>query len=739
MKNKAQTNRLTISQCLIVKNEEKNIGRALSWGKDIMMEQIVVDTGSTDRTVEIAKQMGASVYYYEWKNNFADAKNYALEKASGAWIAFLDADEYLSEEDAKKLPLFLEKAEEVGKECGKEYQILRCQMVNLNDAMKAFSVFKQDRFFVNDPNLRYSGAIHETLHRSDEKEIQCCDIGSNLTLYHTGYSDNAYKETKKAERNVNIMKELLKKSPEDYNMLGYLADSLASADRMEEALIYDRKVVEHRLDGVKIGRLVASYSRLLRDLVFRKKRENEAEINSLYKAALEVCEGFPDFDYYLGIWNISMRRWEEAAYYFSSAIEKGDQYKEDYVCFVTGNLPTVCYWIALSEHHLGHLQKTVSYSVLTLRQELYHENALKLLLITFLNAATKPEEAIGFLKKLYNFDFLKDKLFLIKGAKKAGFFKLADGLFDMLSEEEQKELNGEAKTLKRQELPISMKQDNSIDTLFTLLMEQVNGSTKEELLICMKEALKKMKETQEPNYDKLLSYLNTYQQYYGQLIPEAYNYQAFELRVNQLSDHMEEYLWLYQSLEDFRSKKTLLAILSNWLYLNTSLAVEIRENGPAYFDLDLIPENKGGVYVDIGAGTGNTIYSFVQNYGESYQSIHCYEGDWEQMERLKELARNLNRIEFHTEDIPSLDEEITETVTFIKIVSREALKEILEGGIKTIQNSRPRLAIDVSSRYDHLWSVAWFIEQQSSGYRYYLRHYGGNLIPGSYVLYAIPS
>src|SRR5699024_4697847 len=85
-----------LSQCMIVKNEEENIRRALSWGKGRVCEQIVVDTGSTDRTVEIAKEMGAKVYHFKWREDFSAAKNYAIEQASGDWIAFLDADEYFS-------------------------------------------------------------------------------------------------------------------------------------------------------------------------------------------------------------------------------------------------------------------------------------------------------------------------------------------------------------------------------------------------------------------------------------------------------------------------------------------------------------------------------------------------------------------------------------------------------------------------------------------------------------------
>ena len=58
--------KIRISQCMIVKNEEENIERALSWGKGIMWEQIVVDTGSTDRTAALAKEMGAKVFYFSW-------------------------------------------------------------------------------------------------------------------------------------------------------------------------------------------------------------------------------------------------------------------------------------------------------------------------------------------------------------------------------------------------------------------------------------------------------------------------------------------------------------------------------------------------------------------------------------------------------------------------------------------------------------------------------------------------
>ena len=101
--------RARISQCMIVKNEERNIEKALSWGKGVVSEQIVVDTGSTDRTVEIAESMGAKIYHFEWIDDFAAAKNFAISKAKYEWIALLDADEYFSEEDAKKVLYYVRK------------------------------------------------------------------------------------------------------------------------------------------------------------------------------------------------------------------------------------------------------------------------------------------------------------------------------------------------------------------------------------------------------------------------------------------------------------------------------------------------------------------------------------------------------------------------------------------------------------------------------------------------------
>ena len=85
-----------LSLCMIVKNEEKFLAGCLESVKNIVDEIIIVDTGSTDKTIEIANSYNAKVYHFEWKNDFSLARNESIKHATGDWILILDADERLA-------------------------------------------------------------------------------------------------------------------------------------------------------------------------------------------------------------------------------------------------------------------------------------------------------------------------------------------------------------------------------------------------------------------------------------------------------------------------------------------------------------------------------------------------------------------------------------------------------------------------------------------------------------------
>ena len=171
--------RIRISQCMIVKNEEKNIERALSWGKKIMWEQIVVDTGSTDRTVEIAETLGAKVRTFPWIDDFAAAKNFAIGQCSGQWIALLDADEYMAAEDLDKLVNIIEDLDSRGLDG------LSTGWQQLNDEGEIFSSGTQVRFFRNLPDIRYRRRIHEQLESTAGRELRLGDAVKELSIFHT--------------------------------------------------------------------------------------------------------------------------------------------------------------------------------------------------------------------------------------------------------------------------------------------------------------------------------------------------------------------------------------------------------------------------------------------------------------------------------------------------------------------------------------------------------------------------
>lgn len=92
----------TISLCLIAKNEEEVIGRCIESVIDIIDEIIVVDTGSTDKTIEVAEKYGAKIYNFTWIDDFAAARNYSFSKASKEYIFWLDADDILFPGDKEK-------------------------------------------------------------------------------------------------------------------------------------------------------------------------------------------------------------------------------------------------------------------------------------------------------------------------------------------------------------------------------------------------------------------------------------------------------------------------------------------------------------------------------------------------------------------------------------------------------------------------------------------------------------
>jgi len=301
-----------LSQVMIVKNEERNIKRALSWAKDIAFEQIVVDTGSTDRTVEIAKQMGAKIFHFEWINDFSAAKNFAIDQAQGDWIAFLDADEYFSTKDTKKIMPFLKYVME-DRALREKWLVIQCPWAQIDETGKVFSMFTQERLFRNLPGLRYEGRIHEKLNVHVDNTVH----GDDITIMHTGYSDESHSETNKIERNIKMLEVEVKENPDNATYKGYLAEALKakaekagnyseSSDKIE-ALFYE--AIDEKHDVLPLVRKNA-YMNLLQ--TFSENPEKFDECKKLCENALEIYPNDLDFEYYYAVALHGKGEYEEA-------------------------------------------------------------------------------------------------------------------------------------------------------------------------------------------------------------------------------------------------------------------------------------------------------------------------------------------------------------------------------------------------------------------------------------------
>lgn len=215
---------MKISLAMIVKNEEEVLRECLNSVKGIVDEMVLVDTGSKDNTVDIAKEFGVELYEFKWCNDFSLARNFAAEKCSGDWILVLDADEVVTLGDRKVLIDFAKE---------KSYRIGKIQQFNKykEDGEICFSREYISRFYPR--GILYKGAIHEQLNTDLPR------INMEFRVDHSGYF-----EKDKSIRNLDILFKEFKSNKEDPYVLYQLAHTLRIAKRYEEAEIYFKMCYE---------------------------------------------------------------------------------------------------------------------------------------------------------------------------------------------------------------------------------------------------------------------------------------------------------------------------------------------------------------------------------------------------------------------------------------------------------------------------------------------------------------
>ncbi|MBR2179967.1 MAG: glycosyltransferase family 2 protein [Selenomonadaceae bacterium] len=230
---KAKT-KLKISACYIVKNEEKTLPRSIDSLKSAVDEIVVIDTGSTDKTIEIAESYGAKVIKTAWNDDFSAPRNLAIDNASGDWIIFLDADEFFAYPD--KVRPAIEKF-------SNETTIIIPRInIDADNDNREINRNNDLRIFRNVDYLRYRGMIHENLENINGGDLPHVYSGKDLTIYHTGYSSTLSED--KFKRNLRILELEVKQYGYRVQQDMSFASCYTGLGDYEKALYYAKRAIK---------------------------------------------------------------------------------------------------------------------------------------------------------------------------------------------------------------------------------------------------------------------------------------------------------------------------------------------------------------------------------------------------------------------------------------------------------------------------------------------------------------
>lgn len=307
--------------------------------------------------------------------------------------------------------------------------------------------------------------------------------------------------------------------------------------------------------------------------------------------------------------------------------------------------------------------------------------------------------------------------------------------------------------------------DNQQDRWFYGILECAKLMTREEMIRFGKANFRRMDGQTQERYEK---FYNSFAQFWGTIDLEADRFEVLERRISVLEERQKELRWLYGRLADCRSKEVLVSTMRNWLNFDVREIDHMRDKiFPQYYDPDILQVGEEDVLVDLGAYTGDSAASFIEMFGK-YRKIYCYEITPESTEKMRKSLRQYPDIEIRQKgvgekkgqmflsgsevrssanalsleqgtpvEIVSLDEDIPEAVSLIKMDIEGAEQSALKGAAGHIRRERPKLLISVYHGNTDLYEIPELIDSLRGDYRFYLRSYGYLWAPAEIILYAV--
>ena len=335
---------ISVSLCMIVKNEEKVLKRCLESVKDLVDEINIIDTGSTDRTKEIAKQYTDRVFDFEWEDNFAAARNYSFSKATKDYTLWLDADDMLMPEDQQKFLHVKNTLDPIYDSVKMVYILAR------TDNGEVSSSLMRNRLVKTANNYKWVGLVHEYL------EVYGTVLTSDIAVTHLSI------KTAKTDRNIKIYEKQLKAgvpfTPRD---LYYYGNECYEHGQLEKAFENYRAFLDTEKGWIED--CLGAYDKG-GECLLRLGREKEAEL-FLYESFLHdlpraniCCK--------LGYIYLMRKNYYRAAYWYKKASESDLERVRS-----TGALFNAAYYT-----WLPHLQLCVCYDAMGKYEQAFYHNEM---------------------------------------------------------------------------------------------------------------------------------------------------------------------------------------------------------------------------------------------------------------------------------------------------------------------------------------------------------------------------
>jgi glycosyltransferase involved in cell wall biosynthesis len=308
---------LTLSLCMIVRDEEQMLARCLAAAAPAVDEIIVVDTGSQDATIEIARSFGAQVIEHQWTDSFAEARNISFDAATGDWLLFLDADEILVAEDAQRLRSL------TGHTWREAFYLVETSYTG--NAGDGFAVINNAlRVFRNRPQYRFEGRIHEQIAHNLPVYAPGRIQQTSVRVEHYGYLGAARDSKGKSQRNVELLRAQAAESPptpflhfnlgSEYVAVGDAPSALSEFERAWAMIRAEGSGANYEYAPALVARLVEAM----------RECGRAEDAASLAADGLRRYPGFTDLVFSQANMAFAIGAYDDACDHYRRCIELGD-------------------------------------------------------------------------------------------------------------------------------------------------------------------------------------------------------------------------------------------------------------------------------------------------------------------------------------------------------------------------------------------------------------------------------